>query len=381
MMLFPPDLSGDVWRYLWDGTVSVQGINPYSVPPDHPSLEPSRTPWHHQINHPEVHTIYPPYAQLLFLISALAGGSLMIWRTILLLFEIAAIRLLYEKSPGVALLWVTFPLAVWEGFWSAHIDLVVGTLLLAAVVLASRPLLSGVLLGIATGVKLVPIVALPVFLTKAGRPLHRLGAFMIIILLGVAPFAGGSFMAGFGTYAERWSFNGPIYLPLVSMIEALSIEDFLRAVWTAIHDVPGLEALSASVYGILYPAFIARVILGIAILTGIAFLVKRSSSLPVAVVDSLGLLLLLSPTVHPWYWLPVVLIALLAARRIWIFLACGSPLSYLVYEGAEPALVLGVSYGIPLAAYILLHGRSGTPPEDQENSFRGISNPGSSIID
>ena len=56
----PPSSSDDFYRYLWDGHVQVQGINPYAHAPADSALEAVRTPWHGLINNPSVSTIYPP---------------------------------------------------------------------------------------------------------------------------------------------------------------------------------------------------------------------------------------------------------------------------------------------------------------------------------
>jgi hypothetical protein len=83
--------------------------------PDAPALERLRTSWHGLINHPEIRTIYPPAAQGLFALWTIAGGSLLVWRLILLAFDLATLRILGARS---AWLWATCPLVVVEGFWS-----------------------------------------------------------------------------------------------------------------------------------------------------------------------------------------------------------------------------------------------------------------------
>src|SRR5258708_9413559 len=50
-----PQLSGDVWRYLFDCRTLASGVNPYKALPDEP-----------RVNHPEIPTIYPPHAEMLF---------------------------------------------------------------------------------------------------------------------------------------------------------------------------------------------------------------------------------------------------------------------------------------------------------------------------
>ncbi|HET9235464.1 MAG TPA: hypothetical protein VFP10_15130, partial [Candidatus Eisenbacteria bacterium] len=61
-----PALSDDVYRYIWDGRVLLDGINPYRYPPQAAELASLRDALWTQINHPELETIYPPLLMLLF---------------------------------------------------------------------------------------------------------------------------------------------------------------------------------------------------------------------------------------------------------------------------------------------------------------------------
>ena len=63
-----PVATDDIYRYVWDGKVAAEGINPFRYAPSDPHLEslhggdlPAK------INFPKMRTIYPPLAQGLFL--------------------------------------------------------------------------------------------------------------------------------------------------------------------------------------------------------------------------------------------------------------------------------------------------------------------------
>lgn len=87
----PEKLSGDVYRYVWDGKVQLWGINPYRFAPDAEELIPLREPFHDKINHPSHQTIYPPMAQILFTIAyLLAGSHLLGLRLIYLILDLFA---------------------------------------------------------------------------------------------------------------------------------------------------------------------------------------------------------------------------------------------------------------------------------------------------
>ena len=64
-LLFSPDFSNDLYRYVWEGRIQWEGVNPFAMAPDQ---APPELRWtdHDQINHPDLPTIYPPLAQYFF---------------------------------------------------------------------------------------------------------------------------------------------------------------------------------------------------------------------------------------------------------------------------------------------------------------------------
>ncbi len=70
ILFSPPFLSDDIYRYIWDGRVQAAGINPYRFVPSDEQLEPLRDDAiYPNINRSDyAHTIYPPLAQITFLL-------------------------------------------------------------------------------------------------------------------------------------------------------------------------------------------------------------------------------------------------------------------------------------------------------------------------
>ena len=218
-LLVPPRTSDDVYRYLWDGRVQAAGVSPYTYAPTDPALAALRagdpalfpvgadcTGWDlHRadgicthINRPTVHTIYPPVAEVWFLglyeagrvtgvrgvAPAQAGGALLaVLATGALLLVLRRIGAPLHRAawwgwcPGVA---------VWA-VNDAHVD-VLGALLMVCGLGcglgcglrrgARGPVragsgASGVLLGLATGTKLIPALALPGALSGVLAPGRR----------------------------------------------------------------------------------------------------------------------------------------------------------------------------------------------------------------
>ena len=347
-----PALSDDVLRYLWDGTLLESGRNPYAYTPDDAFLIALREPWHSRINNPEIPTIYPPVAQVLFFLSAVAGGSLFAWRLLLLAIDLVTIRLLHRSSPFAAFGWATMPLVLYEGFWSAHVEIAAASLLFAAwsVLERQRSFTAGTLLGAAVSVKVVPFAAAPVLL-KIASPKWRFGTGLTLVaVLPAIPFLlAGAFMKGFRDYATRWSFNSPLYDLVRLVIDNVGAAEWLKGFWTMIKDPLHAERVSDFVYRQLYTEMLTRVFLGCVFVIALVLIYRRVADPARAISWSVATLLLLSPTIHPWYWLSVLPFALVTKDRLLVSLALMSPFSYLLYESGVPgAAVMAVCYGIPL---------------------------------
>ncbi len=296
-----PALSGDVYRYLSDGRVVASGGNPYTYLPSDP-----------RINHPEIRSIYPPHAQLLFALV----HELTAWRLLVIAADLACIVLLRR---GGALAFAACPLVIVEGTWNGHIDAIAAVVL--AFAFARR---SSFAAGFAVGLKVIPFAAVPLLFRRGMRPLP----FIAALLLPVLPFLGGPIMPGFRDYATRWIFNSPLYDLVFAIVSRVPTKEL----WT--HHPLRFDVISDVVYRHVYPDFITRAILGVIAIAAIA--VARRGTTAIAA------LLLCSPAVHPWYWLTLVPLAFMERSR-WIFVAMVMPLSYLLYVGVASWIVYACS--------------------------------------
>ncbi|HET7288527.1 MAG TPA: hypothetical protein VFI71_13695, partial [Pyrinomonadaceae bacterium] len=77
ILFAPPYLSDDIYRYIWDGRVQAAGINPYRYIPAAPELVQLRDDAiYPKINRRDyAHTIYPPVAQVVFLLTTRVSES------------------------------------------------------------------------------------------------------------------------------------------------------------------------------------------------------------------------------------------------------------------------------------------------------------------
>src|SRR3989454_3568056 len=171
MLPTPVYLSSDLFRYLWDGRVQLAGVNPYRYAPSAPELAHLRDgEIHPRINRPAARTIYPPAAQWLFALSAaLAPGSIVGWRLLLLLFDgatVAMLLLLLRRlgvPPTAVIIYAWSPLVIFEGVQAGHVEAAMISLVLPALLLrqTGSSVLAGAALGVAVLMKLYPAVLLP----------------------------------------------------------------------------------------------------------------------------------------------------------------------------------------------------------------------------
>ena len=196
IIFFPPHLSDDIYRYIWDGRVQAAGINPYRyIPAEEPLAQLRDDAIYPNINRREtVHTIYPPVGQAMFLLVTRVSESVTWMKAAMVGFEAIAIWAIIQllSSFGFArqrvLIYAWHPLAVWEFAGSGHAD-ALAIAFIALALLAHRKraeTLTGVLLACATCVKLFPIVLFPALYTRRNWKMPV--AFVATILIAYLPY-------------------------------------------------------------------------------------------------------------------------------------------------------------------------------------------------
>lgn len=342
LVLLPlaPHFSDDIFRYLWDGWVQAHGVGPYAHAPADPALAHLRTSWHGLINHPEIPTIYPPGAQLVFGALARLAASIPLFKAAWVACDLAVAWILSRMaadrggpagSRAALLLWLWSPLVVLEVAWSGHVEPLGILPMVAAAWWAGRAggsghprdtrmdgggggagggaprrrsLLGGAALGLAISVKLAPAAGLPALLRRNGWRAAALA--LAVPALLYLPFldAGNDLFAGLAAYAARWEFDAGIFRLLA-------------------------ETLGGRPARIVAAAVVAAVALTAA---------GRRWPLGRALYWCFGVALLLSPTLHPWYVLWILPFAALGASPAWILL---SGLVFLGYWGRDAYFATG----------------------------------------
>ncbi len=336
-LLVFPLTSDDVYRYVWDGRVQLAGINPYRYPPLDEALaflrEETLFPPGDKIliNRPGVPTIYPPGAQLWFVLIAsvvpwsvgtlgvrMGAGVAVVVTTALLA------RFLGDRRRW-ALVYGTSPLVLLEGANGGHLDalcaLAVFGLGWAAV--RRRHWLAGLFLGLAASLKLVPLLLIPAFLADRRWRTSLTGAG--ITAAGYVPhvLVVGTLAAGFlpGYVAEE-GYDGA--------------RRFALLIW-----LPEPARLPVALG------------LGVA-LAGFALWRSRSEPILVTCCWLYGGCILLATPVYPWYALPFVVLVIMAQRVEWLSLWAAM---YVAFIFDDWILVQGAAYAAALITVLVVGWR------------------------
>ncbi len=339
MLPSTPVLEDDFNRYLWDGAVVSQGINPYAHapiaatesedggPPAMVALAAESGRIAERINYPALRSIYPPVAQAAFALAyRLEPWSLEVWRAVLMAFDLATLGLLLAllRRLGRSPLWVVLywwnPLVVKELFNSAHMDALVIPFVLGALWLATRGrnVWASGALALAAGVKLWPVLLLPIVL----RPLlghgaklaAALAAFALPLGLMAVPVivAGLDVTSGFVAYGGSWQANDALFMALAWLAGALL--DLVGA---------GSDAADG----------LSRMLVGLAVV-GLALALNRTVAEEPAELCRRSMIIvaalfLLGPTPFPWYYAWLVPLLVLVPVTSLLALTALLPLYYL----------------------------------------------------
>ncbi|MBI5169309.1 MAG: DUF2029 domain-containing protein [Candidatus Eisenbacteria bacterium] len=331
-----PELSDDLWRYVWDGRVVLAGLDPYAHAPDAPALAAMReTEVHPRINHPSLRTIYPPFAEAGFALAERVHPGWLGMKGWIALNDVALVWVLAVLSrrrcgsalPAIAYAWN--PLVVIEYAGSGHHDpTALLPLALAVLLLESRPKWSAACFAAAVLGKLLPLAALPLFWRR--WPAGARAIAVVASGAGLAWFlrAASGEASGLEAYARTWRNNALAF----EGVERVLGEPVARAV-----------AITA-------PFVVATVA------------AARGAELVRGARAAFRAGLLLGPVLHPWYLGWALVWDGVAPSLPWLLLSALALLNYGVLaapaEGGAFHLSLPwriVEYGAPALLALALH--------------------------
>ena len=334
-LLVFPELSDDVFRYIWDGMLTNEGISPYSMLPSEWSnvgLSQDFGNMLHQLNSPDYYSIYPPVLQSVFALSVWLGNgqllsSVITLRVLVLLAELGSMVLIWKllkawkMNTRNLMLYALNPLVIIEFAGSLHGEVfMIFFLLLSLWLLAEkRQWVSATVFGLSVGTKLLPLMFLPFYIKRLGWLKSMIYGTVVILIVAVlyvpfwTPELLENTLSSLRLYFANFEFNASIYY-------------IIREVgyWHKGYNIIGLTA-------VWLPRVVAASILLIALLNKD----KTISGIPKLMLFAWFIYYAFATTVNPWY--VAVLAAFLPFTKyrfalLWLMLV---PLSYEAF-GNEP---------------------------------------------
>jgi len=316
-----PELTDDPFRYIWDGWLQLEGINPYRYVPSDPALARfQEASLYEKMNSPDYYSIYPPLLQFFFGFGALFydGHWVVSYYVLKITFataEFVGVAILARlTSARNLLLYAWNPLVLIETAGQGHTEALLVPLLFGALWAVRRQqgrLASAAIAG-AGMVKLYPFALGPFLLRRFGTRAMWPGA-LVVVGLSIpyaAPYAAPHVKESVDLFARLFEFNAGPYYALKHFLWAWTGADWSKTIgpWFRrffLLSLPLLYVLDA----------------------------RRDWSFRRACLLLLGTLFVLSTTVHPWYLLPVIGLGVMGPRPSWHWMWLGlcSVGTYLFY--------------------------------------------------
>ena len=344
-----PNLSQDFYRFIWDGELVSNFINPYLFTPNELLVNAEFT-----VNNaptliggmgelsPTFYSNYPPLNQLMFGLAAILGGksilgSVVVMRLIIILSDIGIVyfgrKLLksLNRSPHVIFWYFLNPLIIVELTGNLHFEGVMLLFFVWALYLLSKNSwqLAGIIYAFSILTKLLPLLFLPLFLKYLGWKKSILFYLIVGIttLLFVAPFYTPEFLSNYsetvGLWFSNFKFNSSIY----NVVKIIGVHFFDAKPWELI-----------ITYGKITPYLVIAVVLLF------TFLRKNQklSTLLTSMLWVLTFYLFVSTTVHPWYITFLVLLTVFTEYRFALLWSGLVVLSYFAYSNPDYIEHLGI---------------------------------------
>ena len=352
-----PNLSQDFYRFIWDGRMVLEGLNPYLSLPEsfiqqgiNPIAEASVLYNGMGEMNGSHYTNYPPLNQLCFLIAALFSsksifGSIIVLRLIIILADIGILyfgKKLLEKLqlPVKNIFWyILNPFIIIEMTGNLHFEPVMLFFFILGLykLFEQKWILAAILIACSISIKLIPLLFLPLFYqwftTSSNRQSKKK-------LLRVPPFAGLTKLFAF--YAVILATTIVLFLPFYS-------SELIVKYTTSVGLWFGDFEFNASFYylfreiGYLFRGWneisiIAKITPVLTIIFLIIIAVFRKNKTEVQLITALlfGLCFyyFTATTVHPWYLATPIILSVFTKYKFPIVWSLVVILSYQAYSNS-----------------------------------------------
>ncbi|MEH6777615.1 mannosyltransferase [Maribacter arcticus] len=333
-----PNLSQDFYRFIWDGHLVANAINPYLYTPNElikniATIIPNANQLYEGMGSLSAkhYSNYPPLNQLIFGLAALIGGKSMFASLVVMRFTIilADLGIFYfgrkllknlNKSPQLIFWYFLNPLVIIELTGNLHFEGVMLFFFISSMFLLSieKWKWAAVILACSISIKLVPLLFLPLFFTYLGWKKSIM--FYLIIgstsVLLFIPFYSPDFIGNYTKTLSLWFSNFEFNASIYNIVKRTAVQ-FNAKPWEFI-----------KIYGKITP------ILTITVVVLFTFLPKRKNLNKVlaSMMWVLAIYYFMSTTMHPWYCIFLVLLAIFTSYRYAIIWSAAIVLSYFAYS-------------------------------------------------
>lgn len=330
-----PTLSPDVYRFLWDGELMTQGIHPYAFTPNQlveaggVEMTPYLTQLYANITDLSKanYSLYPTVNQVYFIIPAWLTDNLLtaivIMRLLMLatlftgLYFIRKTLLLLNVPEKRVFLFALNPLVIVEATGNLHFEAVMFSFIAMAVyfLLQNKWLLGALLFACAVNIKLTPLLLLPLFLNYFGW-VKSIKLYVLIVLFSGSllvvllwPSVFPNFMQSIELYFNNFEFNSSFYRLTTYLFQPVLTYDT----------------------GLIIGPVLSKIALVTIILLGLLSLRKPKESLFLFMLSAYVVYLLFATTVHPWYLIVPLGLAVFTSYNFMIYWSFIVLISYVFY--------------------------------------------------
>ena len=350
-----PNLSDDIYRFIWDGKLWLAGENPFDQLPGY-WLEKGNIPGldqalYDQLNSQVYFTIYPPICQFIFTTGTFLSpnsiwGAALVMKVFLLVFEVGTIFLIIAILKRLNLpqhqvfLYALNPLVIIEICGNLHFEgaMIFFFLLGISFLLRKKDGLAALSIACSIAAKLLPLMLLPFLINLVGwkRALKLFMVMLICLVLLFIPLVSDVFINNFGAsldlYFQKFEFNASVYYLVRAIGQWLSGYNLIYYLGPAL---AGTAALLIFRLAYLSRAKDYHHFFTMALLAFCAYL-------------------FLGTTIHPWYLaLPIALCCFCNFQFIylWSLLIFGTYMNYYFVPYQEQLWWVAIEYSLVFGCF------------------------------
>ena len=348
-----PNLSDDIYRFIWDGRAIHAGLSPYgSLPSDLVgTVSGLGTELFDLLNSPEYYSLYPPISQIFNYCSTLVSSEsyiaeAIIYKSMLFACDLLLMRFLYRIVQAIQVDWSRMflyllnPLIIIEINGNVHFEGVMILFLAASLyyLFNNRHLRSGAALGASVASKMLTMMysVAMFFYTPAKQRIPLVIGAVITGMILFLPLAislnqdGANVLASLDLYVKKFEFNGSLYY----LLRGIGYEIYG---YNTIH-IWGPQLSIATLLAILYISYKTRE--------------KDYYHLLNTIFWCTIIFLVTSRTVHPWYLSLAIFSSVFTRFRfpiLWSYLIFFTYINYSYLEYHENLFIVFIEYGLVLA--------------------------------